>query len=71
MNETTTDFVIEPYPGRDGRSGDKIQVTFRPGGWFVAPRAPKIEGYECFFVSHFGSEKTVYSYRRVKDNQGR
>jgi hypothetical protein len=40
-----------------------ISVEVRPGGWFGAPPAPAIEGWEPFFVAHYGQERTVYSYR--------
>ena len=43
-----------------------IQVEMTPGGWFNAPDPPKIDGYEPFFVGHYGQERVVYSYRPVK-----
>lgn len=41
----------------------KIEV---PGhSWITGAKAPKIEGYECFWVSHYGTERTVFTYRPV------
>lgn len=58
-------FVVEPYPGREGESGDKVQVTLSNDG-NPYRRPPKVEGYECFFVSYFGNEGvTKFSYRRI------
>jgi hypothetical protein len=57
---------VEPYPGREGRSGEKVQVTVSPGGMLSAPRPPKVEGYRCTFVAHYAPERTVYTYRRTK-----
>ena len=65
--EGTEDFPV-PHTRIDwARSGDvSISVEVRPGGWFRAPAAPKVEGYEVFFVAHHGQERTVYTYRPVK-----
>ena len=51
---------------RDGKPlGPTIKVEVRPGGWFRAPSAPKIEGWEHFFSAHHGQERTEYSYRQI------
>jgi hypothetical protein len=61
---TAAPFTIEPYPGREGRSGDKIQVIARASD-FKLRRAPEVEGYECFFVSYFGTKGIIkFSYRK-------
>ena len=42
-----------------------LQLTV-PGPRSIEDRAPKLRyGWECFFVSQFGQEKTVYTYRKA------
>lgn len=59
-----------PYPHKifhwKRGASPTISVEMRPGGWFGAPLPPKIDGFECFFVSHYGQERVVYSYRPVR-----
>jgi hypothetical protein len=60
-------FTVEPYPGRDGRTGAKIQVRM-PAAGNPMRRAPEVEGYECYFVSYFGHDREiVFSYRRKEE----
>jgi|SRR5215831_7420371 len=43
-----------------------LQVTV-PGQRTIFDGPPKLRyGWECFFVSVFGADKTVYSYRKPK-----
>jgi hypothetical protein len=54
-----------PYPhhvDHSERFGPTIRLRVEPGGMLSAPPAPKIEGFECFFVGHLG-DHTIYSYR--------
>lgn len=61
----TTAFEVKPYPGREGRTGEKIQVTM-PNEGNPLRKPPQVEGYVCYFVSYFGTRgHTVFSYRRV------
>jgi len=41
-----------------------IKVTVPGHTWITGERAPDIEGWECFFVSHFGTDRTEFTYRR-------
>lgn len=44
-----------------------MHVTKRvsvPGhSWITGAKAPAIEGWECFFVAHYGVERTEFVYR--------
>lgn len=34
--------------------------------WITGESAPKVDGWVCFFVAHFGIERTEWTYKRVK-----
>lgn len=40
---------------------DRIRVTV-PG---YATEAPIVEGYEAYWVAHFGHDRTTFTYRRA------
>lgn len=62
-----TDEIPVPHTRFEWRRGHPtIWVEVRPGGWFGAPPAPKIVGWEHFFSAHYGQERTVYTYRPVQ-----
>ena len=62
---TTPPYTIQPVAGREGRSGEKIEAVASTSD-FPMRRPPKIEGYECFFISYFGSKGVIkFTYRRV------
>jgi hypothetical protein len=44
-----------------------LNITYRPGGWFGC-RYPKTlkYGWKAEFVAHYGTEKTVVSYRKER-----
>lgn len=44
---------------------DRVRVTVPGHSWSSGIKAPEIEGWEPFWVSHFGSERTEYTYRPV------
>jgi hypothetical protein len=41
----------------------RIRVTVPGHSWVNGIKAPEIEGWEPYWVSHFGSERTEYTYR--------
>jgi len=43
---------------------DRIRVTVPGHSWSNGIKAPVIEGWEPYWVSHFGHERTEYTYRR-------
>jgi hypothetical protein len=37
-----------------------------PGhSWITGDKAPTITGWVCFFVSHYGTDRTVWTYKRT------
>jgi hypothetical protein len=45
---------------------DRIRVTVPGHSWDSSERAPEIEGFEPYWVNHFGHERTEYVYRPLK-----
>lgn len=36
-----------------------------PGhSWITGDKAPVVPGWKCFFVAHYGVERTVWTYKR-------
>lgn len=59
-----TDAIPYPHKIVHWKTGaPTLWVEMTPGGWFNAPPEPTIPGWKCFFHSHFGVERVVYSYK--------
>jgi hypothetical protein len=42
---------------------DRITRTTAGHSWITGDRAPEVPGYECFFVAHYGNDRTEWIYR--------
>lgn len=41
-----------------------MQIEFAGHSWITGQRAPKVEGWRCYWVTHHGTDRTVFHYRR-------
>ena len=44
---------------------DRREIEVPGHSWITGAKPPEIEGWECFWVNHYGSERTVFVYQRT------
>jgi len=44
---------------------ERKQIEVPGHSWITGAQPPVIPGWECFFVAHYGVERTVFTYRKV------
>lgn len=45
---------------------DRMEISFPGHSWIAGQSAPDVAGWQCFFVTHIGVEKTTYHYRKAR-----
>jgi hypothetical protein len=49
----------------DGITRTTITRTTVGHSWVTGDRAPVVPGWKCVWVNHYGTERTVWVYRRA------
>jgi hypothetical protein len=65
LNRITPDMTLDRP--NDSRFSRTLRVTYRPGGMLAEPPYLKTlkHGWQAFWVSHYGTERTVVTYRKT------